>query len=50
MISPSMSLSTTTSMHGCRIKRRVLPIIGFAMASDHLQPVLLLQLGTKFTT
>jgi hypothetical protein len=34
MISTSMSLSATSSMHGRRINRCVLPIVAFAVASD----------------
>jgi hypothetical protein len=45
-----MILSATTSMHDRRIKRCVLPIVAFAMVSDHLLSILCLQLERKFTT
>jgi hypothetical protein len=50
MISPSVSLSVTNSIHGHPINRGVPPIVSYAISSFHLMSIFLLQLGIKFTT
>jgi hypothetical protein len=50
MISPSVILSATSSMHNLPINRGVPPILPYAIASFHLLSIFLLQIGIKFTT
>jgi hypothetical protein len=47
MISPSVSLSATSNMHGRPINRGVHPIVPYVIVSFHLLSIFLLQLGIK---
>jgi hypothetical protein len=44
MISLSMRFSTTTSMHCHQVSQYIPPIVVFALPSNHLLPISLLQL------
>jgi hypothetical protein len=50
MISVSVSLSATSSIHGVPINRGTPLIVPYSMASFHLFSIFLLKLGTKFIT